>query len=139
MQSMQSLMMHHDKNNPYLAGGVQGVPPSILGFVCKPDMPPHIIILFRARQPLEFNELPDKGKCRPYEGLLGINKEILTKFDTKPPEKYIPDESKRISRLKSIVEKVEQHKMENLEKLKECKYLTIRYLGKRYFSYFLFP
>ncbi len=132
---MQSFMMNQDKNNPYMST-FQGVPPSRLGFVCKPDMPPHINILFRARPPMEFIDIPDSGKCRPYEGIFGLNNNILDKFEKTPPPKYIPDESKYIKRIKNVIEQVEDNKLENKEKLKECKYLIIRYLGKRYFSYF---
>ena len=133
---MQSYMPSFDKNTNNFFSGFQGIPPSRLGFVCKPDMPPHINILFRARPPLEYVPLPDKGKSRPYEGVVGVNKELLDKFEKNMPEKYIPDESKRILRLKTIVDKIEKHKMENREMIKECKYFNIRYLGKRYFPYF---
>ena len=133
----QSFMTPYDKGNTYFSG-FQGVPPSRLGFVCKPDMPPHINILFRARPPLDFVPLPDKGPRRPYEGVFGLNKNILDFFQKTPPEKFIPDESKRILRLKAIIEKIEKHKAENREKLKECKYLNIRCLGRRYFPLFLF-
>jgi len=127
--------MNHDKSNPYISA-CQGVPPSRLGFVCKPDMPPHINILFRARPPLEFIENSGKGKCRPYDGLLKFDSALLDNFDKNPPEKYIPDDTKKTKRFKSIIEKIEEHKLENNDKMKECKYLNIRYLGKRYFSYF---
>jgi len=125
--------MQSYNSNPSYLKGQQNVPPSRLGFVCKPDMPPHINILFRARPPLEWAPLPFKGKSRPYEGVVGIMaSEILEKFDKNAPEKYIPDDSKRIRRLKSIVESIEKHKQETRDKFKECKYLIYKYLGKRY-------
>jgi hypothetical protein len=131
-------MIPHDKTNPYISD-FQGVPPSKLGFVCKPDMPPHINILFRARPPLEFVENSKKGKCRSYEGLLKYGNNLLDRFEKNPPEKHIPDETKRINRLKSMIEKIEEHKLDNKDKIKECKYFNMRYLGKRYFSrFFLF-
>ncbi len=129
--------MNHDKNNPYISG-FQGVPPSRLGFVCKPDMPPHINILFRARPPLEFVDNPGENKCRPYEGFFKYDFNILDKFEKTQPEKRIPDETKRRKRLRSMIEKIEEHKLINRENSKECKYLIIRYLGKRYFSYIFF-
>jgi hypothetical protein len=133
-------MPHFDKNNSYFSG-FQSIPPSRLGFVCKPDMPPHINILFRARPPLEFVPLPDKVKSRPYEGIFGLNLNggVLEYFQKGQPEKFKPDESKRILRLKSIVENIEKHKADNKEKLKECKWLlNINYLCKRFFAYFYF-
>jgi hypothetical protein len=130
-------MPHFDKNNTFMPS-FQNLPPSRLGFVCKPDMPPHINILFRARPPLEYVPLPDGGKSRPYEGIFGLTPNILEMFQKGPPDKYKPDESKRILRLKSIIENCEKNKAENKEKLKECKCLFINYLGKRFFSYFYF-
>jgi hypothetical protein len=85
---------------------------------------------------LPWIELPDKGRCRPYEGILGLDKSILERFEkTLPPEKA-RDESKHIQKLKSIVENMEKHRLENKEKAIECKYIIIRYLGKGYFTFF---
>lgn len=122
-------------NNLFMTG-FQGMPPSRLGFVCKPDMPPHINILFRARPPLEYVEKPYEGECRPYEGVIGNYKNLIEMFE-KTPHEIKPIETQETRRLKSIVEKIEKHKAENKEILKECKYLNIRYLGKRCFPLFL--
>lgn len=111
--------------------GFSGVPPSRLGFVCKPDMPPHINILFRARPPMEFVPLPSKGKCRKYEGILGFNKDVLDKLEKTPPAKRPPVETKRSRRLKTVIEKIEKNKVEKKEIAKECKYLIIKYLSVR--------
>jgi len=123
-------------NNHFMTG-FQGMPPSRLGFVCKPDMPPHINILFRARPPLEYVEKLIKGECREYEGVVGNFDNILEMFEKSTPE-LRPTESKETKRLKSIVEKIEGHKSENKEKLKECKYLNIKCLGKRCSPIFLY-
>ena len=114
--------MQNYMNTNHFMTGFQGMPPSRLGFVCKPDMPPHINILFRARPPLEFVEKPFKGKCRKYEGFVGNSKNLLEMFEKTKPE-LKPIELKETKRLKSIVEKIEKHKAENKEKLKQCKYL----------------
>jgi hypothetical protein len=123
-------------NNHFMTG-FQGMPPSRLGFVCKPDMPPHINILFRARPPLDYVEKSFKGKCRKYEGVFGNFENLVEMFEKSPPE-LRQVESQETKRLKSIVEKMEKHKLENKEKLKECKYLYIKYLGKRYSPFFEF-
>jgi hypothetical protein len=101
--------------------GFQGMPPSKLGFVCKPDMPPHINILFRARPPLEFVPRPLKGKCRSFEGVVG-NFDILEMFEKKQNE-IQRIETPETKRFISIVENLEKHKSENKEKIKQCKYL----------------
>ncbi len=129
-------MQNYMTNNHFMTG-FQGMPPSRLGFVCKPDMPPHINILFRARPPLDYVEKPFKGKCREYEGVKGNFDNVLEMFEKSTPE-IRPSESLETKRLKSIVEKIERHKSENKEKLKECKYLNIKYLGKRCSPIFLY-
>ncbi len=118
--------------------GFQGVPPSRLGFVCKPDMPPHINILFRARPPLSWAPLPYKGKCREYSGMLEETPNILDKFEkTNPPERIRIDD-KRSLRMKNLVESIEKNKASNYEKLAQCKY-NIRYLSvRRYLSIYYF-
>jgi hypothetical protein len=121
---MESYLTSQEKSDLYVSG-FQGIPPSKLGFVCKPDMPPHINILFRARPPLEYVENIKKGKCRAYEGLLICDNHVLEKFDKNTPEKRIPDQTKITERLKSMIEKIEEHKLESKEKMKECKYLLI--------------
>jgi hypothetical protein len=115
--------------------GFTGVPPSRLGFVCKPDMPPHINILFRARPPLDQVPRERRAKSTHYEGLTSSENNILERFEKTQPPKYIPIEDKRTKRLKSIVESVEKTKLENSQK--ECKYLNYKYLSVRRYPYFL--
>ena len=117
--------------------GFQGMPPSRLGFVCKPDMPPHINILFRARPPMNWTPIPDKFKCRDYEGVIGNVSNILERFEKNPPPERTILESKRTKKLKSILENIEKTKAMNYEKLKECKY-NIRYLSVRGYLTILF-
>jgi hypothetical protein len=124
---MQSFISSIDKNNSMIPS-FQSIPPSRLGFVCKPDMPPHINILFRARPPLEFVPHPAKGKSRPYEGVFGFRKDLKDLFSKEPPQKHMIDDMKKLNRLKSIVKNTEDHKAENKDKMKECKYLTIKVL-----------
>ena len=52
-----------------LGSFIPKIPPSELGFVCKPELPPHINILFRARPPLRFLNYPFKGIHRNYTGI----------------------------------------------------------------------
>ena len=92
--------MQNYMNTNHFMTGFQGMPPSRLGFVCKPDMPPHINILFRARPPLEFVEKPFKGKCRKYEGMVSNSKNILEMFEKTKPERR-PIELTETKRLKS--------------------------------------
>ena len=129
-------MSTYDKKNVNITG-FQGVPPSRLGFVCKPDMPPHINILFRARPPLEYVPLPPKSNKKPYEGIFGSTKNIIDLFEKNVNEKRIQEDSKRLTKLKNLIKNSEVLNEENKEKLKECKYLILRYLSKRY-SYFYF-
>jgi hypothetical protein len=110
--------------------GFQGVPPSRLGFVCKPDMPPHINILFRARPPLSWVPIPEKRKCPEYSGLLSNSKHIFDKFEKTDPPVRVKTESKRAFKLINTVRSIEDNKALNHEKLKECKY-NIRYLSVR--------
>jgi hypothetical protein len=116
------MQMH---NNSYSSYGFQGNPPSMLGFVCKPDMPPHINILFRARPPLEFIPTPDRKKPRRITGLNDNDKNIVELFEKTAPKERPPVESKRILKLKDLLESIEKNKAENREKLKTCKYFNI--------------
>jgi hypothetical protein len=106
----------------YPSFGFQGNPPSKLGFVCKPDMPPHINILFRARPPLETLIPPQKDKCRKYDG---VNAYIDAKslFEKTEPPVYVPAETKNVIKLKHLIENVEKNRLENKEKLRTCKYI----------------
>ena len=97
--------------------------PSMLGFVCKPDMPPHINILFRARPTLEWIPLPKKATKKHYSGIFdpNSNKNVLDLFEKTKPPKAQEEFSKYKLKLKNLVEKIEKNKIENKEKLKECK------------------
>ena len=66
---------------------VPKVPPSKLGFLCKPDLPPHISILFRARPPLKYHPIEIRGIHRNYTGIFDGNQNILSKFNTEKIEK----------------------------------------------------
>lgn len=98
--------------------------PSLLGFVCKPDMPPHINILFRARPALEWIPLPAKTAFKNYTGVFDSNgdKNILDLFEKIIPPRKQEDFSKYSLKLKNIVETIEKNKFLNKEKIKECKY-----------------
>jgi hypothetical protein len=102
--------------------GFTGIPPSRLGMVCKPDMPPHINILFRARPPVEFVPRETKPRTRPYEGIT-FSENILDHFEKTDPPKYTPIEDKRVKKLKTIVTNIEKNKQDLANK--ECKYLNI--------------
>jgi hypothetical protein len=117
---MVSLFSPFGNNFSYKLGFL-GIPPSRLGFVCKPDMPPHINILFRARPPLDFIKKPEKGICRPYEGINDTFRNYRDLFEKDgPPERKDMDPF-RIRKLKQVLENIEKNKAENREKLKECK------------------
>lgn len=97
------------------------LPPSDLGFVCKAELPPHINILFRARPPLKYIEIPHKEKRRNYTGLFDLvdGQNILSRFETKPPENLERKVPKRIQRLINIIQNKEKQKEENKENLKK--------------------
>lgn len=107
--------------------GLHGIPPSSLGFVCKPDMPPHINILFRARPPLPYIQIPDKPRYRRYDGVLANDSNLLNKFENVTPKRE-PFVDKSTENLLSIIEKNEKQQIINKERLKECKYFNIKYL-----------
>jgi hypothetical protein len=101
--------------------------PSMLGFVCKPDMPPHINILFRARPPTEWIPLPKKITKKYFSGIFdpNSNKKIVDLFEKTAPPKKDEELSKYQFKLKKIVENIEKNKAENKEKIKQCKILII--------------
>lgn len=126
----------------YPSFSFQGNPPSKLGFVCKPDMPPHINILFRARPPLEPFLPPQKGKCRKIDGITAFH-DIKGLFEKIKPPVYIPGESKYIQRLKQLLETVEKNRLENKEKIKSCKFIkainsiiSVRNYNLHFYSFF---
>ena len=101
------------------------IPPSELGFVCKPELPPHINILFRARPPLPYVPIPHKGIWRNYTGIFdnGNQKNILSYFEkTSSPPKEEKD-SKYVQKLKSIIQNIDKQEELNKQLIKECKYI----------------
>ena len=98
-----------------------GVPPSKLGFVCKPDMPPHINILFRARPALELRPSFPKTITYKLDGMFNEIGNFLKRFETENNVEKPVVESPSEIRLKEIVRKTENKRVENNEKLQECK------------------
>jgi len=101
--------------------GFMGVPPSKLGFVCKPDMPPHINILFRARPALEKRKVQGKSVTCQFNGIFDGFTDYLKKFDNNTEVEKQNIESPFEEKLKDIVKKTENKRFENNEKLQECK------------------
>ena len=98
------------------------IPPSELGFVCKPELPPHINILFRARPPLPFLKKKIKSISRSYSGVFdnGNCSNILDLFEKdNNNNKLIIEESKYIKKLKNIIIKNENNKQLNKERIKK--------------------
>lgn len=62
-----------------------GPPPSKLGFVAKPEMPPHINILFRARPDLEYIEPKVKHSIPKYDFVHDGNMNLDKLFEDGPP------------------------------------------------------
>ena len=96
------------------------IPPSDLGFVCKPELPPHINILFRARPPLKFLKLPHKDIHRNYTGIFDLanNENILSKFEKEPPKNREIKLPKHLKKIIEIIKKIEKQKELNKERLK---------------------
>ena len=117
---MVSLFSPFGKNTLFILGFL-GIPPSRLGFVCKPDMPPHINILFRARPPLDLVKMPEKLRCRTYDGVNDTFRNYKDLFEKEIPQEKKEQDPAIIRRLKVMTEKIEKKKAENKEKLKECK------------------
>ena len=102
-----------------LGSFIPKIPPSELGFVCKPELPPHINILFRARPPLRFLNYPHKGIHRNYTGVFDSeqNKNILDRFEKETPkiEKKLP---KNVIKIIEIIKSIEREKERNKERIK---------------------
>ena len=96
------------------------IPPSDLGFVCKPELPPHINILFRARPPLRFLKLPHKDIHRNYTGIFDLanNENILSKFEKEPPKNKEIKLPKHVKKIIEIIKKIEKQKELNKERAK---------------------
>ena len=101
-----------------LGSFVPKIPPSELGFVCKPELPPHINILFRARPPLKFLNYPHKGIHRNYTGVFDINNEnIMDRFE-KSTEKIETKLPKKVKKIIDIIKNIEIEKEKNKERAK---------------------
>jgi len=102
-----------------LGSFIPKIPPSELGFVCKPELPPHINILFRARPPLRFLNYPFKGIHRNYTGVFDSsdNNNILDRFEKEPLkiEKKLP---KQVKKIIEIIKSIEREKEKNKERIK---------------------
>lgn len=96
------------------------IPPSDLGFVCKPELPPHINILFRARPPLRFLKLPHKGIHRIYTGVFDLanNENILSKFEKEVPKNKEIKLPKNVKKIIEMIKKIEKQKEINKERAK---------------------
>ena len=96
------------------------IPPSDLGFVCKPELPPHINILFRARPPLRFLKLPHKDIHRNYTGIFDLanNENVLSKFEKEPPKNKEIKLPKHVKKIIEIIKKIEKQKELNKERAK---------------------
>jgi RNA recognition motif-containing protein len=100
-----------------LGSFVPKIPPSELGFVCKPELPPHINILFRARPPLKFLNYPHKGIHRNYTGVFDMNNEnIMDRFE-KSTEKIETKLPKKVKKIIDIIKNIEIEKEKNKEKI----------------------
>ena len=100
-----------------LGSFIPKIPPSELGFVCKPELPPHINILFRARPPLRFLNFPFKGIHRHYTGVFDNSENILDKFEKEHQKKEIKL-PKKIIKIIDIIKKIEIEKEINKERMK---------------------
>ena len=100
-----------------LGSFIPKIPPSELGFVCKPELPPHINILFRARPPLRFLNFPFKGIHRNYTGVFDCGENILDKFEKEPQKKEIKL-PKKIIKIIDIIKNLEIEKEINKERIK---------------------
>ena len=100
-----------------LGSFIPKIPPSELGFVCKPELPPHINILFRARPPLKFLNFPFKGIHRNYTGIFDNEQNIMNRFEKESPkiEKKLP---KNVIKIIDIIKNIEIEKEKNKEKIK---------------------
>jgi hypothetical protein len=104
-----------------------GVPPSKLGFVCKPDMPPHINILFRSRPGLPFRQIPVKKHKTHYDGMFSNISDYKKLFENSKEVTKSEKEPLYETKIKKIVIKTEKNKRLNNEKLPECKYLVVNF------------
>lgn len=103
-------------------GGHAEMQPSLLGFVAKQEMPPHLSILFRARYrlyllttnrifrpPLEYSEPIEKGKCKPLRGLNDGLRDYMSMFEDQEPPKPKPLEKANEKKERIKREKIVKH------------------------------
>ena len=86
-----------------------GPPPSKLGFVAKPEMPPHINIMFRARPPLEYIEPEEKKHTPKYDFIHDGNIDLDKTFEDGPPPEREHKETPAERREREWKEKVIDH------------------------------
>ena len=87
-----------------------GLPSSRLGFVAKPEMPPHLNILFRARPPLEYLRPFDPSKYRHYDSIISDAGNFLGLFEGGPPPERKKEENKIEKRQRELKEKLKANK-----------------------------
>lgn len=92
-----------------------GPPPSKLGFVAKPEMPPYINILFRARPPLDYVEPIQKEHLPKYDFVHSDNLDLDKVFEDGHPPERVCGETPEETRERVWREKV----IENYLKIKE--------------------
>lgn len=86
-----------------------GPPPSKLGFVAKPEMPPHINILFRARPPLDYVEPEETEHKTKYDFIHGGNIDLDKLFEDGPPPERICQETPAERKERIWKERVIEH------------------------------
>ena len=103
-----------------LGSFIPKIPPSELGFVCKPELPPHINILFRARPPIRFLNYPHKDIHRNYTGVFDLanNVNVLSKFEKETPQNKEIKLPKQVTKVIEIIKKIEKQKEINKERAK---------------------
>lgn len=87
----------------------QGPPPSNLGFVAKPEMPPHINILFRARPPLEYVPPTEKKTKTRYAFVHDGNLDLDKIFEDGPPPERVCRETPAQRKERIWKERVIEH------------------------------
>jgi len=87
-----------------------GLPSSRLGFVAKPEMPPHLNTLFRARPPLEYIKPLEKPKYRRYDSIISDAGNFLGLFETTVPPERPKHETSVEKRRRELKEKLKEHR-----------------------------
>ncbi len=86
-----------------------GLPSSRLGFVAKPEMPPHLNVLFRARPPLEYLKPIEQPKYRHYDPIISDAGNFLGLFETGPPPERARQETPVEKQQRELKEKLRSH------------------------------